>query len=428
MKVGICTLGCKVNTYESEYITKLLLDNNYEIGDFKDLNDIYIINTCTVTNNSDSKSRKMIREARRNNPDACVIALGCFIETNKENILKEFPEIDIAVGNKDKSRIIELINDFYSNKERIDDTYDKLDSDFEDMYIDKFNSRTRAFVKIQDGCENYCSYCIIPYARGKCRSKDPNKCIEEITNLVNNGFKEIVLTGIHTGNYGVDLNTNFAALLKEIVKIKGLERIRISSIEATELTPEVIDIIKNNDNIVNHFHVPLQSGSENVLKRMNRKYTIKEFKEVINSLREAKKDVSITTDVIVGHPYEEDSDFEEEINNIKEIGFSKLHVFPYSVRKNTPSSRMPQVNDKIKKERVNTLLELSKELEINYMNKFINKELPVLIETTKDGYSYGHTTNYLEIRIKDNLEHNNIYNIKLIDVDYPYINGKTVTK
>ena len=424
MKVGICTLGCKVNTYESEYITKVLLDNNYEISDFKDLCDIYIINTCTVTNNSDSKSRKMIREARRRNKNACIIAMGCFIEANKDKILEEFPEIDIAIGNKDKSKIIELINNYYKDKTPIDDTYDILDGDFEDMYIDKFNSRTRAFVKIQDGCENYCSYCIIPRVRGKCRSKDKDKCIEEITRLVNNGFKEIVLTGIHTGNYGVDLNTNFASLLKEIVKIPGLERIRISSIEATELTPEVIDIIKNNKNIVNHFHIPIQSGSDNVLKRMNRKYNIDEFKRIIKELRSVKDDISITTDVIVGHPYEEDIDFEESVNNYKEIGFSKLHVFPYSMRKDTPSSKMPQVKDNIKKERVETLLNLSKKLEIEYMNKFIGKNLDVLIETTKDGFSYGHTTNYLDVMIKGNLNHNEIYNIKLVDISYPYVVGK----
>ena len=424
MKACICTLGCKVNTYESEFILKKLVDNGFEIGDFKDKNDIYIINTCTVTNNSDSKSRKMIREARRKNKDALVIALGCFIEANKKNILEEMPEIDIAIGNKDKSKIIDIINDFFKNKERINDTYDALDSDFENMYIDKFNTRTRAFIKIQDGCENYCAYCIIPRVRGKCRSKDMNTCLEEITSLVNNGFKEIVLTGIHTGNYGRDLGITFATLLREIVKIKGLERIRISSIEATELTDEVIDIIKNNDNIVNHFHVPLQTGNDKILKLMNRKYNIEEFKEVINKLRKAKKDVSITTDVIVGFPHETDEDFDETIKNIKEINFSKLHVFPYSMRNNTPAARMPQVKDSIKKERTDKLLKLSKELEIEYMNKFIGKKLKVLIETTKDGYSYGHTTNYLDVKIKGELEHSKIYDINITDISYPNMLGE----
>ena len=424
MKACICTLGCKVNTYESEYIIKELQDNGFEIGDFKDKNDIYIINTCTVTNNSDSKSRKMIREARRRNKDALVIALGCFVEANKKNILEEMPEIDIAIGNKDKSKIVKLINDFYENKKKINDTYDKLDNDFENMYIDKFNTRTRAFIKIQDGCENYCAYCIIPRVRGKCRSKDMDTCLEEINNLVNNGYKEIVLTGIHTGNYGKDLGINFATLLKEIVKIKGLERIRISSIEATELTDEVIDIIKNNDNIVNHFHVPLQTGNDKILKLMNRKYNIEEFKEVINKLRNAKKDVSITTDVIVGFPYEEDEDFKETIKNIKDINFSKLHVFPYSMRSNTPAAKMPQVKDSIKKERVEELLALSKELEIKYMERFIGKKLKVLIETTKDGYSYGHTTNYLDVKIKGKLEHSKIYDVELTDVSYPNMIGE----
>lgn len=426
MKVGICTLGCKVNTYESEYVINLLKRANYEICDFDDFCDIYIINTCTVTNNSDSKSRKMIRHAKKINSEACVIAMGCFIEANKDTIKDDMKEIDIFIGNKDKSKIIELIEDFFKNKQTIDDTYEVFDAEFEDMYIDKYNSRTRAFVKVQDGCENFCSYCIIPKVRGKCRSKDLNTAVNEIRTLVNNGFKEIVLTGIHTGNYGVDINTNFATLLREVLKIDGLKRLRISSIEITELTDEVLEIIKNSDVVVNHFHIPIQSGSNKVLKLMNRKYDINYFIEKIKKIREIKEDVSITTDIIAGHPGENEEEFNEVLENVKKIEFAKLHVFPYSIRKNTPSEKLEQIPVEMKKEHARRLLELSMSLELNYMKKFIGKELEVLVEISKDGYSYGHTTNYLEVKINEVLDHSTFCKVKITDIEYPYCIGEVV--
>lgn len=421
MKVGIYTLGCKVNTYESEYVTKCLLENNYEIASFDDICDIYIINTCTVTNTSDIKSRKIIRQAKRRNPSSCVVAMGCYIQKKEELI----PEIDIAIGNKDKSRVVELIEEYFKNKEKIDVVIDKKElNTFEDMFIDKYLSRTRAFVKIQDGCENFCSYCIIPFVRGKCRSKDFDKTIEEITSLVNNGFKEIVLTGIHTGNYGRDINTDFATLLKEIIKIEGLKRIRISSIEITELNKEVLDIIKNNDIIVDHLHIPIQAASNEVLKVMNRKYDIEYFINKIDEIRAIRPNISITTDIIVGHPGEEDEIFKNSINTLRKINFSKLHVFPYSKRDGTVSATLPQIDEQIKKERAHTLLSLSKELEINYMNKFLNQDLEVLFERTIDGYSIGHTSNYLQIKVKDNIESGTFKYVTLEKIEYPYIIGK----
>ena len=426
MKFSIYTLGCKVNTYESEYIINLLKNHNYELVDFDDKADICIINTCTVTNSSDAKSRKIIRQARRNNKDAIIIALGCFVESQKDVILDEMPEIDIAMGTKEKSKILDLINEYISTHNRINNTSIETDTVFDDMFIDEYNTRTRAFVKVQDGCENFCSYCIIPHVRGKCRSKDLNTCIKEITTLVNNGFKEIVLTGIHTGNYGRDLGIDFATLLKEVLKIDGLKRLRISSIEATELTKEVMNIIKNNDVIVNHFHVPVQSCSNKVLKLMNRKYTIEEFISIIEELRSIKKDVSITTDIITGHPGEDEESFNETINNLDKIRFSKLHVFPYSMRSGTPSSKLPQVNDTVKKIHTNKLLELSLIYENEYMNKFINREVEVLIETSKDDYSYGHTTNYLYVKINKELEHNTFVNVKITKVEYPYLIGEII--
>ena len=421
MKVGIYTLGCKVNTYESEYVTKCLIENGYEICNFDDICDIYIINTCTVTNTSDIKSRKIIRQAKRRNPSSCVVAMGCYIQKKEELI----PEIDIAIGNKDKSNIINLIEEYFKNKEKIDVVIDRKElNTFEDMFIDKYLSRTRAFVKIQDGCENFCSYCIIPFVRGKCRSKDFNKTIEEIKTLVKNGFKEIVLTGIHTGNYGRDINTDFATLLKEIVKINDLKRIRISSIEITELNKDVLEIIKENKIIVDHLHIPIQAASNEVLTIMNRKYDIEYFKNKINEIRAIRPNISITTDIIVGHPGETNEVCKKSIDTVKEINFSKLHVFPYSRRDGTVSANLPQIDEQIKKERTHTLLSLSKSLELNYMNKFINQDLEVLFERTIDGYSIGHTSNYLQIKVKENIESGTFKNITLEKIEYPYIIGK----
>ena len=425
MKVGIYTLGCKVNTYESEYVINVLKKAGYEIVDFNDNADIYIINTCTVTNTSDIKSKKILRKAKKNNPNACIVALGCFVQACI-NLGKEIEGVDILIGNKDKSKIVELLDEYFKEKKEINHTMINFDEDFEDMYIDNINSRTRAFVKIQDGCENFCSYCIIPFVRGKCRSKDFDTVIKEVKSLVANGYKEIVLTGIHTGNYGVDINKKFSDVLKELVKIDGLVRLRISSIEITELTDEVLDIIKNNKVIVNHLHIPLQAGSNKVLKLMNRKYDLDYFIDKINYIRKIKKDISITTDIIVGHPFEDDITFKESLNTIRKINFSKIHVFPYSKRDGTKASTMDQIDETVKKERVKELLKLSKELEINYMNKFINKDLDVLIETSKDGYSYGHTTNYLYVKLEGNFNSGDIVSVKLTHVNYPYVMGEVL--
>ena len=426
MKVGIYTLGCKVNTYESEYIINELKKAKFTINDFDDINDVYIINTCTVTNNSDVKSRKMIRHARKLNPNAVVVALGCFVEYNKKDIETLMPEIDIIIGNKDKSLIVPLIKDFLENHKKINDLHDDFDKEFEDMFIDNYNTRTRAFVKVQDGCENYCSYCIIPKVRGKCRSKKLEVAVKEIETLVKNGYKEIILTGIHTGNYGVDLGIKFATLLKEIVKIDGLKRLRMSSIEATELTDEVLEIIKNNKVIVNHFHVPVQSCSNTVLKLMNRKYTIEEYMTIIEKLRNASPDCAITTDIITGHPGENDEEFKIILDNIKKINFAKLHVFPYSVRKNTVSAGLAQVPDYLKKAHTDALLHLSLELETKYMKKFIGKTLDVLFETSKDGYSYGHTSNYINVKALGMVESSSIKKVKLINIEYPYCFGEII--
>lgn len=420
--VGILTLGCKVNTYESEYVINILKEHNYEIKSFDDVCDIYIINTCTVTNTSDIKSRKMIRNAIKKNPNACVVAMGCFIEANKDY---QIEGLDIVLGNKDKSKIVDLLDEYFTKKEKIVKLYNDPKSQFEDMYITNFPGRTRAFVKIQDGCENFCSYCIIPFVRGKCRSKDKDKVISEIKALVNNGYQEVVLTGIHTGNYGVDLDTNFATLLKEIVKIEGLKRLRISSIEITELTDEVLEVLKTSPIIVDHLHIPLQAGSDEILKAMNRKYALSYFFEKIKKIREIRPNISITTDVIVGFPGETTELFEQTIKTCRDLEFAKIHVFPYSERQGTKAMELPNhIESNEKKRRARELLLVSKELEITYANKFLNKQVEVLIEEDKDGYSYGHTSNYLHVKINKKLKHNTFVTVTITKVDYPYCLAK----
>ena len=408
--------------YESEFVTNLLSKAGYEISSFNDVCDIYIINTCTVTNTSDIKSRKMIRKAIKKNPDAIVIAMGCFIEANKD---VDIPGLDIIIGNKDKSKIVEIIEEYIANKNTIKRLYNDKKYLFEDMYIDNFPGRTRAFVKIQDGCENFCTYCIIPFVRGKCRSKEESNVIEEVKALVNNGYKEVVLTGIHTGSYGVDLDTSFADLLEKLVKIKGLERLRISSIETTELNEDVLKILRNSSVIVDHLHIPIQSGSNEILKLMNRKYDLDFFKDKINEIRSIRPNISITTDIIVGFPSETDELFEESIKTVKEINFSKLHVFPYSEREGTKSMDIPNhIRGDIKKSRARKMLEVSKELEINYMNKYLNKEVEILVEEYKDGYSFGHTGNYLYVKVNKKLKHNDLVKVKITSIDYPYCIGE----
>lgn len=409
MKVALETLGCKVNLYESEYIINILKNHGYEIVNSDDYFDIYIINTCTVTNTSDIKSKKLIRRAKRKNPKALIVALGCFVQKNED--LPE--EIDIAIGNSDKTKLLDILKEYEINKNKIV-MIGELREDFEDMYIDKFDTHTRAFVKIQDGCENFCSYCIIPHVRGKCRSKDPQKVISEITSLVNNNYKEIVLTGIHTGNYGVDRGLSFADILKDILKIKGLERLRISSIEITELDTPVLDIIKDNKIIVDHLHIPLQAASNEVLKLMNRKYDLAYFVAKIAEIRALRPDVSISTDIIVAHPGETDELFEESLKVIKEIAFSKIHVFPYSKRNGTVAAEMEQLDEKTKKKRVLKLLELSEQLEKDYRQKFINTKRPVLIEKYDGQSSTGYSDNYLYVKINKKFNPGDIVDLEIL--------------
>ena len=420
MKVKAVTLGCKVNAYQSEYISAKVKDKGYEITD--GISDIYAINTCSVTNTSDAKSRKVINKIIRENKDAVVVVMGCMIEAHKDY---ENDGVSIIIGNKDKSKVVELVEEYLKNHNRKKLLYDNFDETFEDMFITHMNEHTRAYVKIQDGCENFCSYCIIPYTRGRQRSKDPNKVIDEIKTLVANGYKEVVLTGIHTGHYGSDIDTSFPSLLKEIAKIKELKRLRISSIEITELDEEFLDVLKNEKVIVNHMHIPLQSGSDTILKSMNRKYLTDFYMNKIKQIRNIRPDISISTDIIVGFPGETEELFLETMEFSKRIGFSKIHVFPFSVRKGTKAELMPNhISEEIKKERVKKLVSLSNELEINYLKKYIDCFVEVLIEQSGDSYSIGHTDNYLKVRINQNIPSNTLVKVKINNLNNLVLEGE----
>ena len=416
MKIFIETLGCKVNTYESEVIKEEFLRNGYELADNLSDANVIVVNTCSVTTQSDAKSRKVIRNARKNNKNAFLVVWGCSSQ-NHQDELKDLGA-DILIGNKDKSKIFDYVNN-YDNKQIIN-YYNMINTDFEKMSLDNYSERTRAFVKIQDGCNNYCSYCIIPYLRGTIRNKDLNDAINEINTLVNNGFKEIVLTGIHTGSY-----PELVKLIQEISKNDKLERIRISSIEATEINDEFLKELKNNNKICNHMHIPVQAACDNTLKKMNRKYDMNKFKEIINKIREVRPDINITTDLIVGFPTETKEDFLESYNNAKEIKFGKIHVFPYSKRDGTVAAKMKSiVTDAEKKERTHKMITLSNKLENEYYNKFIDKTLSVLVEEVFDKYCTGHTDNYIKVIINKKLEHNKFYNVKIIKVDNCNVYGE----
>ena len=421
MKCSVITLGCKVNTYESEYIKEKFKNNGYNIVELKDSPDVIVINTCTVTNQSDSKSRKIIRLARKTCPNAILVVCGCASEHHKENIVDV--DVDILIGNYYKSRIVELVNEYKITKKRINTFVDMRNVPFEDMKINNFLNQTRAFVKIQDGCNNFCSYCIIPYMRGTIRSKDINIAYNEIEELVNNGYQEIVLTGIHTGSYGTGMEYDLVDLIRKISKLENLKRIRISSIEITELNDKFMEELKNNSKICNHLHIPIQSGTDKILRLMNRKYNIEKFKTIVKKLREIRPDINLTTDLIVGFPNETDEDFNDTYNNLIDIGFSKIHTFPYSKRDGTPASLMPQVNDTIKKERVHKILELSDLLENKYYNKFKGKELSVLIEEVYDEYSIGHTDNYIKVKVNKSLKNNMFVNVSIDSIVKTEVKG-----
>lgn len=417
MTFNIHTFGCKVNIYESEYITNIMKTNGYKLSNENP--DIYIINTCTVTNEADKKDRKIIHQIKNKYPNTILIVVGCYSQLKYNEI-----NADIILGNKYKSHIPQLIENYIKNKKKIVKVEDISNTSFEDMYINRFTNHTRAFVKIQDGCNAFCSYCTIPYARGGLRSKDFETAIKEVEELVQNGYKEIVLTGIHTGKYGIESNTNLEKLLRKMVDIPNIYRIRLSSIEINEITDGIIDLIKNNKIMANHLHIPIQSGSNNILEKMNRKYDLNFFIKRINKIKEELKDISITTDLIVGFPGETEEDFINTIETIKKINFTKVHIFPYSKREGTVASSMKeQVNGNIKKCRVNKMLSISKEQELSFYKEKINKIYDGIIEHRVNGKSVVLTTNYIPVEVETDLENNTVVKIKITKVNNNEVKG-----
>ena len=415
MKVGIYTLGCKVNIYESEYVEELLKNHGYDIVPFDQIADIYIINTCSVTNESDRKSRKMIHQAKKRNEKAILVVMGCYSQTHAEAI-----DADIVIGSQDKSKILEYLDQYYSKEESIKKLYNvREEVFFESMNIHHFDNHTRAFVKIQDGCNAFCSYCIIPYARGKARSKKYEDVVAEVSNLVLNGYQEVVLTGIHTGRYGQDLEKmNLEKLLRRLVEIPNIYRIRLSSIEVNEVTEGIMDLMKSSDIIARHLHIPLQSGSDKILRKMNRCYNVGEFEEKIKKIRAIDSDISLTTDLIVGFPGETEEDFQETLSTLKRIGFTKIHTFPYSKRENTPASVMKnQVDGLVKKRMVKEVLKLSHEMERNFYEKYLGRTLAGLSECSKKGNVSILTSNYIQVLIEEDIPNNRRCLVKITKID-----------
>jgi len=406
MKFNIVTFGCKVNQYESNMMKEKMLSSNFFYEENMSDANIIIVNTCSVTNVADKKCLKMIRRIKREYPNALLVVAGCSSQNNQN--VYEALDIDILLGNKDKSKIAELIKEYLDTEKKYVKFYNERNLDFEDMLINDYN-HVRAFVKIEDGCDNFCSYCIIPFVRGSVRSKDFDTVIKEAKLLTEHGHKEIVLTGIHTGHY-MSNNHDLTDLINELSKIDDLLRIRISSIEITELNDKFLEMLKINKRVCNHLHIPLQAGSDEILKRMNRKYDLAYYEDKINKIRSIRPDISITTDIIVGFPYETDELFNETLEFSKKMNFSKIHVFPYSIRVGTAAASMPnQVDETTKKVRVKKLMALSEKQEKEYYEKFKGKELDILVEECDNNVSIGHTSNYLMVTLNENLLVGKIY-------------------
>lgn len=429
--VAFHTLGCKVNHYETEAIWQLFKENDYERVDFETNADVFIINTCTVTNTGDKKSRQVIRRAIRKNPDAVVCVTGCYAQTSPAEIMA-IPGVDIVVGTQDRHKLISYIEDYKQSRQPINGVGNIMKNrKYEELEVPYFTDRTRASLKIQEGCNNFCTFCIIPWARGLMRSRDPEQVVSQATTLVNSGYKEIVLTGIHTGGYGEDLKDyNLAQLLRDLDQVENLERIRISSIEASQLTDEVIDVIDKSTKVVRHLHIPLQSGSDTVLKRMRRKYTMAHFSERLQKLHKALPGLAVTSDVIVGFPGETEEEFQETYDFIVKHQFSELHVFPYSMRTGTPAARMTdQIDEEVKNERVHRLIELSNQLAKDYASKFDQTVLEVIPEEkgSTDGELVGYADNYMKIEFGgDESLIGELVKVKVVTPGYPINKGKLV--
>ena len=417
-KVAFCTLGCKVNQYETNAMQEQFIKSGYEIVNFEEKADIYIINTCTVTNMSDKKSRQMIRRAKQLNPNGIVAAVGCYAQVSK-NTLEQIEEIDLILGNNEKKDIVEYIEKL--KKEKLVHLSDVMHQrEFVDFGTTAHMEKTRAVIKVQDGCDRFCSYCIIPYARGRVRSRKIESVIEEVDTLAKNGVKEIVITGIHIASYGKEFKENIGLidLLEKINSVEGIKRIRLGSLEPTIIDEEFLKRLVKLEKICHHFHLSLQSGCDETLKRMNRRYTTNEFEKVVNLLRNIYNDVILTTDIIVGFPGETEEEFNKTYEFLKNISFYKMHIFKYSRSKCTKADLMEnQVVPTIQEERSKKLLELSYKNQNEYNKKYIGQKVEVLFEEEQGNYIKGHTQNYLIVNVKNeeiDKYHNEILTVEII--------------
>lgn len=410
MNVGFITLGCKVNIYEANALEEMLQKEGYNIVDVSSKCDIFIINTCSVTNTADQKSRQMVSKCHKLNPKAIVCVLGCYIQTSKNIDI----DADIILGNGNKENLIPMLAKVIEERKKLVDIIDIMQKkDYDNLLVSTYD-HSRAFVKIEDGCNQFCAYCIIPYARGPIRSKKADIVIKEINDIVNNGFNEVVLSGIHTGKYN-DNGTKLSDLIERILKETKLKRLRLSSIEINEIDDKLLDLLASSSVLANHFHLPLQSGSDEILKLMNRPYDKLYFKNKVDKIRAIRPNISLTTDVIVGFPYESDDLYNESKDFIKEINFSYLHVFPYSKRNGTKASLMSQINGNIKKSRASDLNKLSLELQKEYYKNNLNKTEEVLFERREGDFLIGHTSNFILVKVKTS--NNYIKEIKKVKLE-----------
>ncbi len=424
-KVAFITLGCKVNQYETNAMIQQFLQKEYEIIEPTEKADIYIINTCTVTNMSDRKSRQMLRRAKEKNKQAIVVACGCYVQVAKEEVEK-IEEIDLIIGNNEKKEIVDIIEKYikeHKKNEKIEDVMTQ--KQYVELGEITYTDKTRAVIKVQDGCDRFCSYCIIPYARGRVRSRNPKTVIEEIEKIAKQGIQEVVITGIHIASYGKDFKENYRLidLLEQINQIDGIKRIRLGSIEPLLITEEFLKRLSKLEKICHQFHLSLQSGCNETLERMNRRYTIEQFKEIVQNLRKTYEDVILTTDIIVGFPQESDKEFEKTYQFLKEIKFYKMHIFKYSPRHGTKAAQMKgQINSETKDKRSQKLIKLSNKNQKEHHEKYKGKEVEVLFEEEKNGFYQGHTKNYIVslINSKENLE-NKILKAKCIKAENDHI-------
>ena len=427
-KVAFYTLGCKVNQYETNGMIQQFLSHGYEIVEFEECADIYVINTCTVTNMSDRKSRQIIRRAKDANPDAIVVAVGCYVQVAQEEI-KAIPEIDIVIGTNDKVHIVQIVEDYMNNCDSSNTFINDVmhGKEYGDFGSITYTEKTRAVIKVQDGCDRFCSYCIIPFARGRVRSRDPQNVYDEVKSIADLGIKEVVITGIHVASYGKDFNNGYGLidLLEKIHDIEGIKRIRLGSIEPLWMSEDVIARLSKMEKICHHFHLSLQSGCDETLKRMNRRYDTAQFEEIVNNIRNTFDDAILTTDIIVGFAGETDDEFNETYEFLQKINFYQMHIFKYSPRKGTKAENMPnQVDGSVKEERSKKLIELSNTNEINYLKLNVGNTVSVLWEEEKDGFIKGHTSNYILVKLsvaningKVDDYINSISEVKAISVD-----------